>query len=96
MGRGHFYMSGQAQSAIIHYETEFENEDGEMEEAGQLFNADDIWWADPHNESDDACPNTGLYFLADGSDEAIEKYLRPVLRLLRHTGIGHFGFGFRH
>jgi len=31
MGRGHFYMKGQAQSAIIHYETEFENEDGEIE-----------------------------------------------------------------
>jgi hypothetical protein len=32
MGRGNFYMQGQAQSAIIHYETEFENEDGEMED----------------------------------------------------------------
>jgi hypothetical protein len=37
MGRGNFYMQGQAQSAIIHYETEFEDEDGEMQHDDTAF-----------------------------------------------------------
>lgn len=58
--------------------------DGDGNEAGQLFHADDIWWTDPDNESDEALPNTGLYFLADGDTSKFE----PVLNLLRHWGIG--------
>lgn len=58
--------------------------DGEMESAGQLFHAEDIWWADPHNDSDAARPNTGLFFLAHGDTSKLE----AVLRLLRHLGIG--------
>lgn len=58
--------------------------DGDGDPAGQLFHAEDIWWTDPDNESDEALPNTGLYFLADGD---ISK-LKPVLELLRHWGIG--------
>jgi CRISPR-associated protein Csm4 len=53
-------------------------------EAGQLFHAEDTWWTDPDNESDDAIPNAGLYFLAEGD---ISK-LTPILELLRHLGIG--------
>ncbi len=58
--------------------------DGDGDPAGQLFHAEDIWWTDPNNESDDAIPNTGLYFLAQGDISKLE----PVLRLLRHWGIG--------
>lgn len=59
-------------------------DDGEVEEAGQLFHADDIWWADPYNDADDGSPNTGLYFLVDGDTAKLE----AILRLLRHWGIG--------
>ena len=58
--------------------------DDDDNEAGQLFHVEDIWWTDPDNESDEALPNTGLYFLASGD---ISK-LKPVLELLRHWGIG--------
>lgn len=58
--------------------------DSDGSNAGQLFHADDIWWTDPDNESDEAISNTGLYFLAEGD---ISK-LHPVLHLLRHLGIG--------
>jgi CRISPR-associated protein Csm4 len=58
--------------------------DTDGNEAGQLFHVEDIWWTDSDNESDEALPNTGLYFLADGD---ISK-LKPVLDLLRHWGIG--------
>jgi CRISPR-associated protein Csm4 len=59
--------------------------DSDGNDAGQLFHAEDTWWTDPDNESDEALPNTGLYFLADGHD--LSK-LEPVLHLLRHWGIG--------
>lgn len=58
--------------------------DSDGNEGGQLFHVEDTWWTDSDNETDDAISNTGLYFLAEGD---ISK-LAPVLRLLRHWGIG--------
>jgi hypothetical protein len=58
--------------------------DADGNEAGQLFHAEDNWWTDPDNETDEMLPNTGLYFLADGDISKIE----PVLHLLRHWGVG--------
>jgi len=62
--------------------------DDEGDPSGQLFHADDIWWSDPYEESASGEPKTGLFFLVEGSDASIEKYLMPVLRFLRHWGIG--------
>ena len=57
---------------------------GSDEPAGQLFHSPENYWtdhyADPNQE-----PNTGLFFLADGSDLRL---LEPVLRLFRHWGFG--------
>lgn len=58
--------------------------DSDGNDAGQLFHAEDIWWTDPDNESDEALPNTGLYFLADGDISKLE----PIMNLLRHIGLG--------
>jgi CRISPR type III-A-associated RAMP protein Csm4 len=58
--------------------------DSDGNEAGQLFHAEDTWWIDPDNETDEANANTGLFFLVDGDTSMI----LPVLRLLRHWGIG--------
>lgn len=54
------------------------------ERSGQLFHANDTWWANP----DDDKAETGLFFLVEGSDEQIENLLAPVLRFLEHWGIG--------
>jgi CRISPR-associated protein Csm4 len=62
------------------------DEDGNL--SGQLFHADDIWWSDPYDESESGEPKTGLFFLVDGTEECIEKYLKPTMRFLRHWGIG--------
>lgn len=52
--------------------------------AGQLFQAEEFFWADPHNETDAPASNTGLFFLAEGNTSKIE----AVLRLFRHWGFG--------
>jgi CRISPR-associated protein Csm4 len=62
------------------------DDDGNL--SGQLFHANDIWWSDPYDDSESGVPKTGLFFLVEGSDENLEKYLLPVLRLLQHWGIG--------
>lgn len=51
--------------------------------AGQLFHADEIFWRDPDDETNET--NTGLFFLADGPD--LSK-IEPILNLFRHLGFG--------
>lgn len=58
--------------------------DNSGESSGQLFHANDTWWADQHDDQNE----TGLFFLVEGSDEKIENVLTPVLRFLEHWGIG--------
>lgn len=63
--------------------------DEEGNQSGQLFHANDIWWSDPHDETENNEPKTGLFFLVEELAEgSIEKLLEPVLRLLEHWGIG--------
>jgi CRISPR-associated protein Csm4 len=57
--------------------------DADGEPAGQLFHADEIYWADPYSEDQNG-PNTGLFFLADGDTSKLE----ALLRLYRHHGLG--------
>ena len=58
--------------------------DAAGEPSGQLFHAEDTWWADEYDEQTE----TGLFFLVEGSDEKIRDVLAPVLRFLEHWGIG--------
>ena len=64
------------------------DENGNLTEAGQLFHVTDTWWVSPKTGQNDIESDTGLYFLVRGDEEAINKYLAPSLRLLRHLGIG--------
>lgn len=63
--------------------------DSEGNTSGQLFHANDIWWSDPHDETEDGEPKTGLFFLVEENRiGSIEDTLAPVLRFLEHWGIG--------